>query len=150
MQKFYRGPVREENGIPIIGKLSTTFNEVDPVYIDSSGWLTTAIAGSKILGFCLEYKVTTATNQTTEKYKPHYTPAAGQHIIFGSDADCTQAKLHNYKDFGTVTSGAFEVALANITGGQLKIVEFDPFGESDNDAVVVCVAEPQLAGFVQA
>lgn len=150
MQKFYRGPVREENGIPIIAADSTTFNEVDPVYINSNGFLTTVIAGSKILGFCREYKVTTSDNTTVAKYKPQFAPAAGQHVIFGSDSDCTQAKLHNYKNFGTVTSGAFEVALANITGGQLKIVEFDPFDESDDDAIVVVVAEPQLSGFVQA
>ena len=151
-QTIVQTPTREEVGHPIIGANSTTFSVADPVSINSSGFLTTATAGSKIIGWCLEAKVTTSTNQTVAKYAPQWIPAEGVTVRLTADAAVTQAMLANnvFKDLGTVTSGSMTVATATITGGQLKIVGFDPDGDGTTTIALVTVAEREKDAYAQA
>lgn len=145
MQDFFRANKGYKRGQPIIAKNSGVFAKADPVGINSDGFLETVSAGQKIIGYAIEDKTCTADNQTVAKYKPEYVYADGVEMIYNANADFSDAYLagEQYKDFGTVTSGAFQLARANITGGQMKVIGFDPFGESDND-LVICVASEKV------
>ena len=70
-------------------------------------------------------------------------------MIYGSDQDCTQTDIGAYADFGTVTTGAYALNLAAGGTGTMFVLGFDPDEESDDDAVVVEVAEPQILAFAQ-
>lgn len=150
-QRILREPVRPERGQPIIGKNSVQFSEADPVSVDdSTGFLTISSAGQGIYGFATRGVTMASDNQTSAKVKPEYIPAEGVEVLYPSDSDCSQDKLNGYKDFSTASTGGYVVGLTNITGGQVKVIAFDPFDESDNDAVVVTVSEPQKLAFAQA
>ena len=152
MQKFLRSPVRKEIGQPYIGVASTDFAVADVLYVDTDGYLALCPIGAPILGWCNEIKTTTSTNASTELYKPQYIPAEGVIMAIDADGDVTVAYLDGsqYKDFGTVTSGAFEIALGSISGGQVKLLGYDPYNESDDDLAICCAAEPQKLAFVTA
>lgn len=148
-QKFYTKPPVTEIGTPVIAKNSVQFSEVDPVVIDENGFLKLATVGSKILGFANEAKTVTSDNQTVAKYKPQYIPALKVQVTYPSNVDGSQVNLNGYKDFDTVTTGAFRVSLTAITGGQLRVIKFDPYDISANNEVAVMVAEPQDYSFAQ-
>ena len=152
MQDFFRANNGYKRGQPFIGKNSGVFAKADPVGVNSDGFLETVSAGQKILGYANENKTCTSDNQTVAKYKPEYVLADGHEMIFNADADWSDAYLagEQYKDFGTVTSGAFQIARANITGGQVKVIGYDPFGESDNDLVICVASEKFLDAYAQA
>lgn len=137
---------------PVIAANSTTFSVADPVSINSSGFLTTATAGSKVLGYCLENKTTTSDNQTVAKYKPAVAPAEGTVLRITADAAVTQAMMAIavYKDLGTVTSGAMTLATAAITGGQFKIIGFDPDDDGSTTVALVVAAERDKDAYAQA
>jgi len=151
MQKFLRDPAGLGRGYPVIGVASGAFAYADPVYIDSNGYLATlAAATSGVLGYYVGQGETMAsTNATVAKKCPDYVMAEGVEMVFGSDQACTQTDVGTQCDFGTYTSGAFELDLA---GGQsnevtMFIIGFDPDGESDTDAVVVIAATLQKLGY---
>jgi len=150
MQKFLRDPGGLGRGYPVIGATSVQFTHADPVYIDSSGFLALATAGGLILGYyCGAGETMSATNQTVEKECPDYVYAKDVEMVFGADQDATQTDIGAYCDFGTVTTGAFELNLAASTSAGLFVLGFDPDGEADNDAVVVMAAELQILGYAQ-
>ncbi|MFA5695985.1 MAG: hypothetical protein WC917_00770 [Bacilli bacterium] len=151
MQKFLTDPARLGRGYPVIGYLSVEFSHGDAVYIDSSGWLALATAGGRILGYyCGQGETMSATNTTVAKVCPDYVYAHAVEMVYGADQDCTQTDVGAYCDFGTVTTGAFELNLAASTSGQVIVLGFDPEGTGDNDAVVVMASEPQYLAFAQA
>lgn len=149
MQKFRHNPDLSGIGYPVLGLNSTQFTGADPVYIDSNGLLTISSTTNKILGYAVDGETMASDNQTVAKKKPKYIPAFGVQMIFGSDQDCVQTDIGAYADFGTVTTGAFELNLSAGSTGQMLVLGFDPDDESDDDAVVVEVAEPQILGFAQ-
>lgn len=151
MQDFRHDPAGLGRGYPIIGANSVQFSYADALYIDSSGFLALATTTSKILGYYVGQGETMASdNQTVAKKTPDYVYAQDVEMIYGSDQDCTQTDIGAYADFGTVTTGAFELNLLAGATGQFLVLGFDPEGESDNDAVVVVAAELQKAAFAQA
>jgi len=150
MQKFHRDPAGLGVGYPIIGLDSIQFSKADPVYIDSDGLLTLTTGTSKVLGYYTgQGETLTATNSTVAKVCPNYIYALGVDMVFGSDQDCTQTDIGAYADMGTYTTGAFELDLVAGSTGQYLVLGFDPEDESDDDAVVVCCAEPQQLAFAQ-
>ena len=150
MQYFRTDPTPQGVGYPIIGANSDIFNPADAVYIDSNGFLANASTSSKILGFALDTITMASDNQTVGFVKPKYAYAGDLEVVYGSDQDCTQTDIGAYADLGTVTSNAHELNLAAGATGQFLVLGFDPRGEDDDDAVVVCVAEPQKLAFAQA
>lgn len=138
-------------GHPIIGKNSEAFAPVDAVFIDANGWLTKVTVGSLVLGFANETKTETSDNQTVAKHKPQYVLGLPfVHIAIGSDQDAVQTDIGAYADYGTVTSAAQVLNLAAGASGQMCVLGFDPDSISDNDDVVVCVAEFQPFAYAQA
>lgn len=137
---------------PVIAANSTVFTAGDPVSKNSSGFLTTATAGSKVLGYCLETKTVTSDNQTVAKYSPQVAPAEGTVLRITADAAVTQAMMAitEYKDLGTVTSGAMTLATADITGGQFKIIGFDPDNDGTTTLALVVAAERDKDAYAQA
>jgi len=150
MQKFHRVPSLIEHGYPVLGTASTSVSVADGVYIDGNGYLTIVTTSSKVAGFSNETKTFAATNATVELYKSQWIPWLGVLMVYGSDQDCTQTDVGAYADFVTITSGSQALNLLAGTSGQFLVLGFDPDGESDNDAVVVEVAEPQQLAFAQA
>lgn len=148
-QRFLSGENRDNMGYPIIGANSVVFSHADPVYIDSNGFLALATAGSRVIGFALGSQTMAATNETVAKVKPEYIKAEKVVMAFPSDQDCTQTDVGAYADFGTATTGAFNINLAATTAGQVIVLGFDPNGESDNDDVVCVIAEPQISAAAQ-
>lgn len=150
MQKFHRDPSGLGRGYPIIGKNDQQFSHADALLIDSSGWLALATTSSKVLGYYTgQGETMTADNQTVAKVTPDYCYAANVEMVYGADQDATQTDIGAYADFGTATTGAFELNLAAGSTGQFLVLGFDPEDEQDNDAVVVTAAEPQRSGFAQ-
>ena len=149
MQKFRHDPDLVGSGFPIIAINSGSLNEADAVYIDTSGWLAVVGTTSKVLGFSLEKITIASDNQTVDKVKPKYAPWLGVQMVYGADQDCTQTDIGAYADMGTATSGSQELNLSAGGTGQFLVLGFDPDDESDDDAVVVEVAEPQQLGFAQ-
>ncbi len=149
MQKFRYDPAELGSGYPVIGGNSVQFTAADAVYIDSSGWLALATTSSKVLGYALDDVTMAADNQTVGFVCPQYVPALGIQMVYGSDQDCTQTDIGAYADFGTATTGAFELNLAAGGTGQMFVLGFDPDKEDDDDAVVVECAEPQYLAFAQ-
>ena len=147
MIKFKRDPKEYGTGHPIIGVDSTEFSVGDAVYIDSNGYLALATTSSKVLGYCIEDKTTSATNTTVEKYCPLYVYADDVEVEIDSDQACTQTDLGAYADLGTVTSGGMILNLAAGSTGQFLVIGFDA---DDTDKVIVVVAEPQKLAFAQA
>lgn len=151
MQKFLRDPLGSGVGYGVIGINSVQFSKADPVYIDSSGWLALTTGTSKVLGYYTgKGETMTSTNQTVAFVKPQYCYALGVEMVFGSDTDCVQTDVGAYADMGTYTTGAFELDLLAGGTGQYLVLGFDPEDESDDDAVVVMCAEPQMLAFAQA
>lgn len=149
MQQFFNDPIQLETGYPIIADNSGAFAVGDALYIDGNGNLVVVSTSSKVLGYANEDKTVDSDNETVDKYCPQYIPALGVQMLYGSDQDCTQTDIGAYADMGTVTSGSQELNLAAGSTGQFLVLGFDPFKESDNDAVVVEVAEPQVLAFAQ-
>lgn len=149
MQKFARDSKDKGRGYPIIAVNSGSLNVADALYIDSNGFLAVVSTSSKVLGFSNEKVTIASDNQTVAKKKPAYTPALGVSMIYGSDQDATQTDIGAYADMGTVTSGSQVLNLAAGSSGQFLVLGFDPEDISDDDAVVVEVAEPQLLAFSQ-
>ena len=150
MQKFRHDPALFGTGYPVIGKNSEALALADVVYIDSDGFFAKITTSSKVLGYSIEERTLESDNQTVAKVKPEYTPALGVKIVFGSDQDAVQTDIGAYADMGTVTSNGFELNLSAGATGQFFVLGFDPDVESDDDAVVVEVAEPQFLAFAQA
>jgi hypothetical protein len=148
-QLFHRAPVRVERGQPLIAKNSGAFAEADPVGINSDGYLETVSAGQKILGWATETITVDSDNTTVDKYCPEFVIARDVEMVFPSSEDCAQSDLNLYKDFSTVTSGSFVVGMSDITGGQVKVLAFDPYSESDNDVVVVVASELEENAYAQ-
>lgn len=149
MQKFFGDSKDRGRGYPIIAVNSGSLDVADALYIDSNGFLAVVSTSGKVLGYSNEEVTIASDNQTVAKKKPAYTPAMGVRMIYGSDQDCTQTDIGAYADFGTVTSGSQELNLAAGSTGQMLVLGFDPADESDDDAVVVEVAEPQVLAFSQ-
>ncbi|MEA2036220.1 MAG: hypothetical protein U9O94_01830 [Nanoarchaeota archaeon] len=151
MQKFRSDPNGYGIGYPVLGVASVEFSHADPVYIDSDGYLALATSGSLIVGWYTgQGETMAATNATVEKVKPNYVYALGVEMVIGSDQDATQTDIGAYADFGTATTGAFEINLAAGSAAQLFILGFDPEDESDDDAVVCMAAEIQYLAYAQA
>lgn len=149
-QKFLTDPAGLGRGYPIIGATSVQFTHADAVYIDSSGFLALATAGSKVLGYyCGQGETMAATNQTVKKVCPDYVYAADVEMVYGSDQACAQTDVGAYADFGTATTGAFELNLSAGATGQFLVIGFDPNGDGTTTDVVVVVAEDQRAAFAQ-
>jgi len=150
MQRFMKDVSPELVSEPCIGVASVEFSPVDAVYIDSNGYLAIATTSSKVLGFCMENKTTAASNATTEKYKPQFVMAFPFiQVALPSDQDCTQTDIGAYADLSSATTGAQTLNLVAGATGQFFVMGFDPENISDDDDVVVCVAEPQWAAFAQ-
>lgn len=149
MQKFRHNPDLSGVGYPVLGLNSIQFTGADPVYIDTNGLLTISSTTNKILGYAVDGITMASDNQTVAGVKPQYIPAIGVVMVFGSDQDCVQTDIGAYADFGTATTGAFELNLSAGGTGQMFVLGFDPDDESDDDAVVVEVAEPQVRAFAQ-
>lgn len=149
MQKFRYNPDLYGVGYPVIGANSVQFSGADPVYVDTSGWLTISSTTNKVLGYAVDDITMASDNQTDAEVKPKYIPSMHVQMVFGSDQDCTQTDIGAYADMGTATTGAFELNLNAGSTGQYFVLGFDPDDESDDDAVVVEVAEPQILGFAQ-
>lgn len=149
MQKFLRDPDLLGRGYPVIGVNSAVFAHADPVYIDSNGYLAiVAGANTKFLGYYTGQGITMADdNQTVAKVTPDYVYAWMVEMVYGSDQDCTQTDVGAYADFGTYTTGAYELDLVAGSTGLFLVLGFDPEGDSDDDAVVVTIAEPQRLAF---
>ena len=150
MQKFRHDPAGYGRGYPIIGANSEEFSQADAVFINSSGFLELADVGGKILGYYAGQGETMASdNQTVAKKTPDYVYAESVEMVYGADQDCTQTDVGAYADFGTVTTGAFELNLAAGSTGQFLVLGFDPENDANNDHVVVVAAELQKAAFSQ-
>lgn len=147
MIRFKRDPLEKGVAYPIIGVANTKFSVGDAVYIDSNGYLALATTSSKILGYCIEDKTTSATNATVEKYCPQYVYAEDVEIEIDSDQACAQTDVGAYADLGTVTSGAMVLNLSAGASGQFLVLGFDA---DDTDKVIAVVAEPQKLAFAQA
>jgi len=140
----------------IIGANTVEFSHADPVYVNSSGLLAIGQTGGsgKLLGFCYEDKTTTSTNSTVAKYKPQFIPGFPfVKVVYPSDIDAEQVHIGGTNDFtsGSAT-GTFTIDLTASTqgsAGNMFIWERDPYGENDNDVVLVSIAEPQYLTFAQ-
>lgn len=152
MQKFLRDPDLLGRGHPIIGVNSQEFTKADPVYADSNGWLDVIGGNSqKFLGYYVgQGETMESDNQTVDKKTPDYAYAGDVEMVFGSNQDATQTDIGAYADFGTVTTGAFELNLAAGSDGLMFVLGFDPDGVGDDDAVVVIIAEAQRYAYAQA
>lgn len=139
---------------PIIAANSITFAEGSPVYINSSGFLDLAAAGTLIYGFCTEAKVTTSDNQTVAQYKPRV--ISGENVMWWCDGDeaFAQTDVGQYCDLGTVTAGVPVMNLPGGASGQMLLVmllsDQDPSAEGDTDRCVFTVAETQDYAYAQA
>jgi len=150
MQDFRHDPAGLGRGYPIIGNNSAQFSYADAVYIDLDGFLALSSTTNKIHGYYVGAGETMASdNETVAKKCPDYVYAQDVEMIYGSDQACTQTDIGTYADFGTATTGAFELNLAGGATGQFLILGFDPEGEGDTDVVVVVAAEIQKAAFAQ-
>lgn len=149
-QRFYNDPINQGVEYPIIGKNSEAFATADVVYVDSDGFLAKITTSSKVLGYALDTVTMASDNQTVAKVTPKVAVGLGTLMVYGSDQDALQTDIGAYADFGTVTSNGFELNLAAGATGQMFVVGFDPQDESDDDVVVVKVAEPQELAFAQA
>jgi len=150
MQKFLQDPEYLGAGYPIIGVNSTVLSRADAVYINSSGFLAISSTTNKILGFSLDtISALASDNETVAKVKPKYTPGLGIRMQYPSDIDCTQTDVGAYADLSSGTTNAQTVNLLAGSTGQFLVLGFDPNEESDNDVVVVEVAEPQQLAFAQ-
>jgi len=155
MQRFLREIPDQKMAYPVIGKNSEVFAPADPVCIDSSGWadvLTTPGTTTQVYGIAIANETMAAANQTTGgKVCPQLIYPTNVEVIYGSDTDCVQTDIGAKAHFtaGSAT-GAFVVDLLAGGDGPVMVAGFDPYNESDNDAVVVVFAEPQYLGFVQA
>ena len=149
MQKFRRDPYAKGVAAGVIGGNSVQFTPADPVYIDTSGWLAIATTSSKIYGYALDAITMASDNQTVDFVKPKVAPALGMQMIFGSDIDGVRTDIGAYADFVTATTGGFVLNLLAGSSGQMFVLEFDPDGEDDDDAILVECAEPQFLGFTQ-
>jgi len=149
MQKFLRDPSLLGRGYPIIGANSEVLATADPLYINSSGFLATvAAADTKFIGYYTgQGETMSSDNETVAKVTPDYVYADNVEMVFGSDQDCVQTDVGAYADFGTYTTGAYELNLSAGSTGLMLVLGFDPEGESDDDAVVVTIAEPQRLAF---
>jgi len=136
-------------GVPVIGVASVQFSVGDAVYIDSNGYLALATTSSKILGFCIEDKTTSATNASVELYCPQYVYAEDVEVWIDSDQAFTQTDAGAYADLGTVTTGAMVLNLAAGSSGQFLVLGSDT--DTPNTSKVICVvSEPQKMAFAQA
>lgn len=151
MQKPLRDLEGLGRGYPIIGANSVEFTKYDPIYIDSSGFLDLISTSSKVFGYYVgQGETMTSDNETVALKTIDYVYAENIEMVFGSDQDATQTDVGAYADMGTATTGAFELNLAAGATGQFLVLGFDPYEESDDDAVVVVAAEVQKYAFAQA
>lgn len=149
MQKFRRDPYAKGVAAGVIGINSHVFTVADAVYIDGNGWLARATTSSKIFGYMIDTITMSSSNQSTAKVKPKVAPALGMQMIYGSDQVAIQTDIGAYADFGTVSTGGFELNLSAGSTGQMFVLGFDPDDEDDDDAILVECAEPQTFGFAQ-
>ena len=147
--RLVQGPI-ETNYQELIMANSADFDFMDPVYIDSNGFLATSSTTNKLAGFWAEDGTTaTSDNQTVAQTKGKYMPWHQSMVLEGTaDQACTQTDVGAYADFA-VASGAFTINLAAGTSGQLFIIDFDPDRDGSTTKVRFRVAEPQESGFTQ-
>lgn len=150
-QDLYKDRLHPGMGVPIIGANSVQFTSFDGVYADSNGFLALATAGSKILGFARQDVTLASDNQTVAKVKPSYLPHHGMLLVYGADQACTQTDIGAYADYGTATTGAFNLNLAAGATGQFLVLGFGTdINPNYASTDVVCeVAEPQVLAFAQ-
>lgn len=146
LEKFYRDPILEGVGEPIIGANSEQFTEGDPLSIDADGFLIVATTG-KIIGFAKESRTMASDNETVAKYCPQYVQARGVEMVYEADQNATQTDVGAYADL-TGTTGAIKINLAAGATGQFIVLGFNPEDLGDN-YVIVKVAEPQELAFAQ-
>lgn len=134
-----------------IGANSVQFSVGDPVYKNTSGFLALGVAGSRMIGWCLENKTVTSDNQTVKKHRVQYVPAYPFiKMVLPGDIVCTQAKVGSFCNFATIATGACTVDITNAAGGgtnQLCIRDFDPNRDGTTTDVVVSASETQFLGF---
>ena len=150
MQNFFNEDIhRLRAGYPVIGVNSAAFADADAVYLDTNGFLALATTSSKIYGYAKQVATMASDNQTVAQVKPTYVIALGLAMVYGADQAGTQTDIGAYADFGTVTSGAFELDLAAGATGQMLVVGIDPYRTSTTTDILVEVAEPQNFAFAQ-
>lgn len=132
-----------------IGKNSEVFTIMDPVTVDSNGFLAFATAGTKVIGHMNETITMASDNQTVAKVKPKYTPAEGVVILAEADQAWTQTDIGAYADI-VGSTGSVNVNFAAGASGQYYVLEGDPLGTGSTTQVAVTVAEPQKLAFAQA
>jgi hypothetical protein len=134
LQKIYRERFKNDLGEPTIGLNSITFNPGDPVAY-SSGFLTVAGASDRIVGYALEYKVTTSDNQTVAKYMPQYVRLEGVVMRFSTASLASQSNVGQYCVLSG-SAGAFSVGTFSATVGQFVV---EAFGTMDDGTFYVDV-----------
>ena len=149
MQYFLNLNIDPLTGYPVIGVNSQAFATADPIFIDTSGWLTVVTTSSKVLGFSKDNRTMSSTNQTVAAVKPLYTPWLGVVVVITADQAVTQTDLAQYADIGTNTSGAMILNFVAGATGQFHCLGFDPNADGSTTLAVVEVAEPQQMGFAQ-
>jgi len=150
-QRFLTDPAGAGRGYPVIGNSSEVFVHANPVYIDADGFLANlADASVGVYGYYVGQGETMASdNETVAKVCPDYVYARGVEMVFGADQACTQTDVGTLCDFGTYTSGAFELDLAGAQSNEatMFILGFDPQGDGTTTDVVVIAATIQGSGY---
>lgn len=137
-------------GTGIIGGNSVQFSVADAVNIKTTGLLgLVAAAGERIRGFSIDQRTMSATNSTVALICPQYLDAVNCVMIYGADGTIALEDIGEYKDFGTVTTGAFQVANAGsgesttgTTTAQLVCLDRDPDKDGTNTTGVYKAAQP--------
>lgn len=151
MQYFLKDPMALGVEYPIIGANSVQFSVADPVYIDSSGYIALATAGSLIFGYSIDDVTMDSDNVTVAKVCPKIAPALGHIMSYPNNGahDFAQTDIGAYADFNTATTGAFDLNNTTASAAQMLILGFDPHNESDDDQGVVRCAELQSFAYAQ-
>lgn len=150
-QRIHRENFNTGLGEPIVGLNSQAFTENDAVYIDTAGFLARATTSSFVYGVARQTVTMASDNQTVAAVKVPVRTAAGLHLLYGSDQAATATDRGAFADFGTVTTGAFQLNLVAGTSGQCHVLGFNlnP-AETTTSDVVVEISEPQSLAYAQA
>ncbi len=150
-QRIWREVSDHGLGQSIIGGNSVQFTTGDEILINAAGFLAMTTAGGVVLGVAGGNVTMAADNQTVAAVRPSYRPWHGLHMLYGADQACTQTDVGAYADFGTVTTGAFQLNLAAGTSGQCHVLAFNPnAAETSATDVVVEFSEVQSLAYAQA
>lgn len=148
--RIVQGPI-DSNVQECVMANSADFDFMDPVTINSGGFLAVAAAGERIVGTWAEDGTVAASdNQTVGLVKGKYDPIDLSIVYEGtSDQACVQTDVGAYADFA-VAAGAFTINLSAGTSGQVFVKDFDPDRDGSTTKVRFTIAEPQDLAYAQA